>query len=58
MKKKLFVQNAQVAPRKSKKKSGKKWKKLRGKVFKWTFRGIEALWMLTQIVQYVLQIFK
>lgn len=58
MKKKLFVQNVQVAPRKPNKKSDKKWKKLREKIFKWTFRGIEALWMLTQIVQYLLQIFK
>lgn len=58
MKKKLFVQDVKVAPRKPNKKSEKKWKKLRSEIFKLTFRGIEALWMLTQIVQYLLQIFK
>lgn len=54
----LYVQNAQVAPRKPDKKSEKKRKKLRSKVFKMMFRAIEALWMLLQIVQYLLQIFK
>lgn len=64
MKKKLFVQDVQVAPQKPNKKSvkkwkkWKKWKKLRRKFFKLTFHCIEALWMLTQIVQYLLQIFK
>lgn len=58
MKKKLFVQDVQVAPQKPNKKSVKKWKKLRRKFFKLTFHCIEALWMLTQIVQYLLQIFK
>lgn len=56
MKKMLFVQNVQVAPQKPNKKSEKKRKKLRGKVFNIVFRGIEALWMLLQIVQYLLQI--
>lgn len=58
MKKMLYVQNVQVAPRKPDKKSEKKRKKLRSKVFKIMFRWIEALWMLLQIVQYLLQIFK
>ena len=38
--------------------SEKKRKKLRSKIFNIVFRGIEALWMLLQIVQYLLQIFK
>ena len=54
----LFVQNVQVAPQKPNKKSEKKRKKLRSKIFNIVFRGIEALWMLLQIVQYLLQIFK
>lgn len=54
----LFVQNVQVAPQKPNKKSGKKRKKLRSKIFKIMFHGIEALWMLLQIIQYLLQIFK
>ena len=58
MKKMLFVQNVQVAPQKPNKKSAKKRKKLRSKFFNFVFRGIEALWMLLQIVQYLLQIFK
>ena len=58
MKKMLYVQNAQVAPRKPDKKSEKKRKKLRSKIFKFLFQGIEAIWMLVQIIQYVLQIFK
>ncbi len=58
MKKMLFVQNVQVAPQKPNKKSEKKRKKLRSRVFNIVFRGIEALWMLLQIVQYFLQIFK
>lgn len=58
MKKMLFVQNVQVAPQKPNKKSEKKRKKLRGRIFNIVFRGIEALWMLLQIVQYLLQIFK
>jgi len=58
MKKMLYVQNAQVAPRKPDRKSEKKRKKLRSKVFTMMFRGIEALWMLLQIVQYLLQIVK
>lgn len=58
MKKMLFVQNVQVAPQKPNKKSSKKRKNLRSKIFKIGFRGIEALWMLLQIVQYLLQIFK
>ena len=40
------------------KKSEKKRKKLRSKIFKFLFQGIEAIWMLVQIIQYVLQIFK
>ena len=58
MKKMLLVQNVRMAPQKPNKKSEKKRKKLRRKVFKFLFQGIEALWMLVQIVQYVLQIFK
>lgn len=57
MKKMLFVQNVRMTPQKPNKKSDKKRKKLRRKVFKFLFQGIEALWMLVQIVQYVLQIF-
>ena len=57
MKKTLFVQNVRMTPQKPNKKSEKKRKKLRRKVFKFLFQGIEALWMLVQIVQYVLQIF-
>ena len=57
MKKMMFVQNVLMTPQKPKKKSEKKRKKLRRKVFKFLFQGIEALWMLVQIVQYVLQIF-
>ena len=57
MKKMLFVQNVRMTPQKTNKKSEKKRKKLRRKVFKFLFQGIEALWMLVQIVQYVLQIF-
>ena len=58
MKKMLLVQNVRMTPQKPNKKSEKKRKKLRSKVFKMMFRGIEALWMLLQIVQYLLQIFK
>lgn len=58
MKKMLFVQNVQMASQKPNKKSEKKRKKLRNRVFKVLFRGIEALWMIVQIVQYILQIFK
>lgn len=58
MRKMLFVQNVQVAPQKPNKKSEKRRKKLRSKIFNIVFRGIEALWMLLQIVQYLLQIFK
>lgn len=58
MKNMLFTQNVQVAPRKPKKKSEKKHKSLRRKIFKIIFQGIEALWMLLQIVQYLLQILK
>lgn len=54
----LFMQNIRVAPRKPKKKSEKKHKRLRRKIFKIIFQGIEALWMLLQIVQYLLQILK
>ena len=57
MKKMLFVQNVRMTPHNPNKKSEKKRKKLRRKVFKFLFQGIEALWMLVQIVQYVLQIF-
>lgn len=58
MKKMLYVQNAQVAPQKPDKKSGKKRKNLRGKSFKMLFQGIEALWMLMEIIQNLIQIFK
>lgn len=58
MKKMLFLQNVQVVPQKPNKKSEKKRKKLRSKIFKMVFHGIEALWMLLQIIQYLLQIFK
>ena len=50
MKKKLFVQNVQMTPQKPNKKSEKKRKKLRSKIFKFLFQGIEALWMLVQII--------
>lgn len=56
MKKMLFVQNVQVTPHKPNRKSEKKRKKLRSKIFKIVFRGIEALWMIVQIVQYICQI--
>ena len=58
MKNMLFIQNVRVAPQKTKKKSERKHKKLRRKIFRIIFHGIEALWMLLQIVQYLLQIFK
>ena len=58
MKKMLFVQNVQVAPQKPNKKSEKKRKNLRSTIFSIVFRGIEALWMLLQIFQWLLQIFK
>ncbi len=58
MKKMLFVQNVRMTPQKPSKKSKKRRKKLRRKIFKFLFQGIEALWMLVQIIQYVLQIFK
>ena len=58
MKKMLVVQNVQMTPQKPNKKSEKKRKKLRSKIFKFLFQGIEAIWMLVQIIQYVLQIFK
>ena len=58
MKNMLFMQNDRVAPRKPKKKYEKKHKRLRRKIFMIIFQGIEALWMLLQIVQYLLQILK
>ena len=58
MKKMLLVQNVRMTPQKPNKKSEKKRKKLRSKIFKFLFHGIEAIWMLVQIIQYVLQIFK
>ena len=58
MKKMLYVQNAQVAPQKPDKKSVKKSKNLRGKIFKMLFQGIEALWMQMEIIQNLIQIFK
>ncbi len=58
MKKMLFVQNIRMTPQKPNKKSEKRRKKLRSKLFKVLFQGIEALWMLVQIIQYVIQIFK
>ena len=58
MKKMLFVQNIRMTPQKPNKKSEKRRKKLRSKIFKFLFQGVEALWMLVQIIQYVLQIFK
>lgn len=58
MKKMLLVQNVRMTPQKHNKKSEKKRKKLRSKIFKFLFQGIEAIWMLVQIIQYVLQIFK
>ena len=58
MKNMLYVQNVHMAPQKPNKKSQKKRKKLRGRIFKMAFQGIEALWMLLQIVQYLLEIFK
>ncbi len=58
MKKMLYLQNTQGKSQKCDKKSVKKDKKLRGKVFKLLFQGIEALWMLVQILQYVIEFFK
>lgn len=58
MKKMLIVQNARMTPQKPNKKSERKCKKLRSKIFKFLFQGIETLWMLVQIIQYLLQIFK
>lgn len=58
MKKMLLVQNVRITHQKPNKKSEKKRKKLRSKIFKVLFRGIEALWMLVQIIQYALQILK
>lgn len=58
MKKMLSMQNVQKAPRKPKRKSDKRRKHLRSKLFQWLFHGIESLWMLIQIIQYLFQIFK
>ena len=58
MKKMLSMQNVQKAPRKPKRKSDKRRKNLRSKLFQWLFHGIESLWMLIQIIQYLFQIFK
>ena len=58
MKKMLFVQNVRMTPQTPNKKSEKRRKKLRSKIFKFLFQGIEALWTLVQIIQYVIQIFK
>ena len=58
MKKMLFMQNVRMTSQKPNKKSEKRRKKLRSKIFKFLFQGIEALWMLVQIIQYVIQIFK
>ena len=58
MKKMLFMQNVRMTSQKPNKKSEKRRKKLRSKIFKSLFQGIEALWMLVQIIQYVIQIFK
>ena len=58
MKKMLLVQNVRMAPQKPNKKSEKKRKKLTRKIFKFLFQGIQPIWMLIQIIQYVLQIFK
>lgn len=58
MKKMLYVQNVPVAPQTPDKKFGKKRKNLRGKIFKMLFQGIEALWMLMEIIQNLIQIFK
>ena len=58
MKKMLIVQNVRMTSQKPNKKSVKRRKKLRKKIFKILFRGIETLWMLMQIIQYVCQIFK
>lgn len=58
MKKMLFMQNVRMTPQKPDKKTEKKRKKLRIKIFKFLFQGIEALWMLVEIIQYVLQLFK
>ena len=58
MKKMLFMQNVLVAPQKLDKRAEKKRKQLKRKIFKIVFRGIEALWMLIQIIQYLLHIIK
>lgn len=58
MKKMLIVQNVRMTSQKPNKKSVKRRKRLRKKIFKILFRGIETLWMLMQIIQCVCQIFK
>ena len=54
----LFMQNIRMTPHKSKKKSKKKRQSLKSKIFNILFKGIEMLWRLLEIIQYILQIFK
>lgn len=58
MKKLLSIWNAQRKSQKLDKKSEKKAMTLRSRMFEILFRCIEAIWILMQIIQYVLQIFK
>ena len=58
MKKLLSIWNAQRKSQKPDKESEKKAMTLRSRIFEVLFRCIEAIWMLMQIIQYVLQIFK
>lgn len=56
-KKMLTIQNGKVTPQKPKKKSGKKITELKKEIFKIAFKGVELLWMLVQILEYIKQIF-
>lgn len=58
MSKKLFVQDAKFTPQKQNKRSERTSIKLRKNLFKIIFKGVEFIWMLVQIVQYILQIFR
>lgn len=64
-KRKLFIRNYPIVPRKpnkknlTKKQSDKKQKttKIRRNLFRVAFKGVELLWMIVQIIQYIKQIF-
>ena len=55
--KKLYAQDAPSTTRLPKN-ARKKRPILRQKVFQFLFKGVEALWMLVQIVQYICEFFK